>query len=658
MGIKSTSASNVTDSAQETPLSSLLAAIASRNSTGVAATTTQTSGFAAVLKSMSAPYLAPGTQGQARSTGTQQSATTSTASSAETTQADATPSSSATSQSGTTDTAASTATSQTASKTTVVKAASATTTPAQTGKTKKSQSDASGDEDTAPSTASTSDTSATSTTDASQTVQDSTAWSMAETLMQMVLQGAASVQGQSQTAGADAAQTGTTDDGAFGADAVQAGSVQATGALGEDLLSAAALLQGALQGTSGSLTAQGIADLALPGSSASLVASLSDVAGGLASAVGLPTTTASAGLVSALQGVQAGMASAAAVSSVQSPLDRLVATVADALAGSSAASATTGSTAITATTDTAQQAAFTLQQVAAAVSNVSVTQSAQQGAQTTDGTETGLTLSAGDQNSLASGGATLAALGSAVQEAVGDHQASLSDQSGNGTGEEEQALLADAGVSASTLEQSAAQGASSFSASLGTALGREQGQTAATAQAGTPAATTQEEGQATGLFSLASADSTDTGLSMTVMTADSTPVHVRVEGTDGVTTGVVLQSEDAATAHHLANTRHELVAALDAAGVDVGQLKIDVVSASDTGNNTSNQDTGGSGSAGGAFGGANANAGQGGSQTAGGNAWTSSALTAAQDTGAEASDTGATTPATRAYDGRGVNITA
>lgn len=144
---------------------------------------------------------------------------------------------------------------------------------------------------------------------------------------------------------------------------------------------------------------------------------------------------------------------------------------------------------------------------------------------------------------------------------------------------------------------------------------------------------------------------------MTVMTADSTPVHVRVQGSDGVTTGVVLQSEDAATAHHLANTRHELVAALDAAGVNVGQIKIDVVSASDTSNNASQQDNGSA--AGGAFGGADTSAGQDGNQSSGGNAWTSSALPATQGLAAEQAQVGgAAATTTRTYDGRGVNITA
>ncbi|WP_025811504.1 flagellar hook-length control protein FliK [Komagataeibacter kakiaceti] len=80
-----------------------------------------------------------------------------------------------------------------------------------------------------------------------------------------------------------------------------------------------------------------------------------------------------------------------------------------------------------------------------------------------------------------------------------------------------------------------------------------------------------------------------TSVSMTIMTADSTPVHVRLEGTDGITTGIVLQSEDEATARHLATNRHELVTALGATGMEVGNLKIDVVAATDNGANLTDQ---------------------------------------------------------------------
>jgi hypothetical protein len=248
----------------------------------------------------------------------------------------------------------------------------------------------------------------------------------------------------------------------------------------------------------------------------------------------------------------------------------------------------------------------------------------------------------------------MVALGSTVQEATGQNQSGFSDQSGTGAEAEGQALLADGAATTSTLAQEAAQGASSFASTLGSALDSGRTAQATPAQATAAPTTTAEDGTATGLFSLASAD---TGVSMTVMTADSTPVHVRVQGSDGVTTGVVLQSEDAATAHHLANTRHELVAALDAAGVNVGQIKIDVVSASDTSNNASQQDNGSA--AGGAFGGADTSAGQGGNQSSGGNAWTSSALPATQGLAAEQAQVGgADATTTRTYDGRGVNITA
>lgn len=76
---------------------------------------------------------------------------------------------------------------------------------------------------------------------------------------------------------------------------------------------------------------------------------------------------------------------------------------------------------------------------------------------------------------------------------------------------------------------------------------------------------------------------------MTVMTSDSTPVQVHLEGVDGTTTNVVLQSADAATTQHLSHSKHELIAALDAAGISVENLKIDVVSASNNSNQTNDQ---------------------------------------------------------------------
>ena len=79
------------------------------------------------------------------------------------------------------------------------------------------------------------------------------------------------------------------------------------------------------------------------------------------------------------------------------------------------------------------------------------------------------------------------------------------------------------------------------------------------------------------------------------MTDDSALVHVRLTGTDGVTSGIVLQSSDKMTSQHLAANKHVLMAALNAAGVDVSNLKIDVVSASNgSGDAGNNQDGSGS----------------------------------------------------------------
>ncbi|MFT9258892.1 MAG: hypothetical protein ABF535_12605, partial [Acetobacter sp.] len=169
------------------------------------------------------------------------------------------------------------------------------------------------------------------------------------------------------------------------------------------------------------------------------------------------------------------------------------------------------------------------------------------------------------------------------------------------------------------------------------------------------------EGSAPTATSLSQSTDGTTAVSMTVMTDDATPVHVRLEGTDGVTTGVVLQSEDSVTARHLANTRHELVAALGAAGVDVGNLKIDIVTASQGGDPSYDQGaSGGSSDNGGAFAGM---AGNGGGQ-AGGQTYTgatqngTTGLLAATD--GDNADTGAEAIArpTGMYATSGINITA
>ena len=152
-----------------------------------------------------------------------------------------------------------------------------------------------------------------------------------------------------------------------------------------------------------------------------------------------------------------------------------------------------------------------------------------------------------------------------------------------------------------------------------------------------------------------------TSVSMTIMTADSTPVHVRLEGANGITTGVILESADDATSHHLANNRHELVTALGASGIDVGNLKIDVVTAADNNGNLNDQGTD-SGTAydGSGSGGMSGNgSGQNGGQSFAGNAWGSSFVQSGQ-IGADMNNDGAngSLRSTMMNAESGVNITA
>ena len=161
-------------------------------------------------------------------------------------------------------------------------------------------------------------------------------------------------------------------------------------------------------------------------------------------------------------------------------------------------------------------------------------------------------------------------------------------------------------------------------------------------------------------------DNGSTSLSMTIMTDDSTPVHVRLEGTDGLTTGVFLQSEDVGTARHMADNRHELVAALSAAGVDVSNLKIDVVTASsNNGDNFQNQNqnqNADSTAYNGGFSGnmSGGNSGQNGRQSYGGNAGSTNNIASDQGAGNPETQNGShfTRPSSGPYAGSGVNITA
>ncbi|MDE7547825.1 hypothetical protein PY793_07475 [Acetobacter fabarum] len=691
MGIKSTSGSNLSENAQEAPLSSLLAAITSRSTTSAGpGASGQGSGFAAVLKSMSAPA----TTTQATTTQPGNTSAASSIQQADTDQTDTTAddtssqSSATPAQPGTHTVAGAKHTRVTASAQAGKASASnaATTAQTQPARGQKSQPDSRRDHDATVAADSADSAAATTSAATADAGQGTTVWSTAEMLLQMAMQGAATAQGAAPSvAGAQAGTDATTT----GADSTQGGAAQAASPLlasvqggtgqGAGALAPSGVLQGAVQAAADASGAQSLPSAAGQSGSVSLIAGLgvqplSALPVGLASAVAQPATRAAgagSASLSALGSTQAtpvaqatvvqnvtASAASGAVMGTDSTGEHATAhaiSLAAASAASQAASAQATATATGTVTDAARQVAFTLQQVAAAVSNVSVTRTAGSGAQAQDGVA-GLSLTPDATSGLASGATTaMVALGGAVQEATRQNPSGFSDQSGNGAEAEGQAVLADGAASTSTLAQEAAQGGSSFASTLGSALldgGRSP--QAAPAQVAAFSASTTEDGATTGLFSLASAD---TGMSMTVMTADSTPVHVRVQGSDGVTTGVVLQSEDAATAHHLANTRHELVAALDAAGVNVGQIKIDVVSASDASNTASQQDNGST--AGGAFGGAGTSAGQGGNQPSGGNVWASRSQPAIQGLATDQAQVdGAVAPTTRSYDGRGVNITA
>ncbi|MBO1324753.1 hypothetical protein K2X14_06280 [Acetobacter sp. TBRC 12305] len=198
-------------------------------------------------------------------------------------------------------------------------------------------------------------------------------------------------------------------------------------------------------------------------------------------------------------------------------------------------------------------------------------------------------------------------LAAVVNHAASGHSGSSSDQDDGNAG---QGL---ATTTAQILPQVGLASTTSFTAALEqktaeaqTAQGLEQAE-----------ANSELEGSAVPTPSLSQSSDGSTALSMTVMTDDSTPVHVRLEGTDGVTTGVVLQSEDSVTARHLANTRHELVAALGAAGVDVGNVKIDIVTASQGGDTSYDQGS----ASGGTFDNGNAFAGTAGGGQSGGQAY-------------------------------------
>ncbi len=81
-----------------------------------------------------------------------------------------------------------------------------------------------------------------------------------------------------------------------------------------------------------------------------------------------------------------------------------------------------------------------------------------------------------------------------------------------------------------------------------------------------------------------------TALSMTIQTADSSPIHLSLESENGLATRIILQSDDDVTAQNLNKNRHDLVAALTSAGIDTSTIKIDIVAPGSAGSNTQTHD--------------------------------------------------------------------
>jgi len=90
---------------------------------------------------------------------------------------------------------------------------------------------------------------------------------------------------------------------------------------------------------------------------------------------------------------------------------------------------------------------------------------------------------------------------------------------------------------------------------------------------------------------LSSSTSQDlTALSMTIQTADSSPIHLSLESENGLATRIILRSDDDVTAQNLNKSRHDLVAALTFAGIDTSAIKIDIVAPGSAGSNTQTHD--------------------------------------------------------------------
>lgn len=81
-----------------------------------------------------------------------------------------------------------------------------------------------------------------------------------------------------------------------------------------------------------------------------------------------------------------------------------------------------------------------------------------------------------------------------------------------------------------------------------------------------------------------------TTLSMTIQTADMSPIHLNLEGQNGLATRIILQGGDDTTSHNLNSTKHDLMAALTSAGIDTSAIRIDVASPASASSGTQTHD--------------------------------------------------------------------
>lgn len=178
------------------------------------------------------------------------------------------------------------------------------------------------------------------------------------------------------------------------------------------------------------------------------------------------------------------------------------------------------------------------------------------------------------------------------------------------------------------------------------------------------AAALQSAGTDNTVTTALSAPSSDDGtLSMTIMMGERTPVTVHVENSNGITTGIVLESSDPDVVKHLSNNKHELVDALASAGLDASTMKIDVVAPAQNTDGTGTQSQGGGQQDTASGGNASGNlfgsmADQSAGQNNGGNAWRSGSVFGAHEVKEIESADASAQRAAWSRDGRVINITA